>query len=79
MNVEIYRLDHALETHKSVSLITVPTAEGIRGFMPHHMTFIGELSKGAVTVTSLGKSTNINVDKGYVEFQNNTCKIFVME
>lgn len=79
MKLSIYRLHKNIETFDVASLITVPTVQGIIGFLPNHMEFISELSPGEIEVISHGLKHTIKIEKGYVNFKDNECKIFVME
>ena len=77
MKVEIYHLHKNLEVYTNVKLITVPTPHGMRGFLPDHMSFMGDLSKGILDIKVTPRAIKILVEKGYVQFENNVCKVFL--
>ena len=78
MKVEVYDPQKNVETFDYATSVIVPTPYGEKGFLPQHMTFMGELAKGEVKVHT-AHLVKIPVEKGYVHFENDVCKIFVIE
>ena len=77
MLLEIYELEQDVEVIKDVSMVTVPTVTGMRGLLPHHMNFMGELKSGIITIQSPKGQKSFEVQKGFFEFHENVCRVFV--
>jgi F0F1-type ATP synthase epsilon subunit len=77
MQLEIYRLEQEMEMIKNVSMVTVPTVTGMRGLLPYHMDFMGELKNGVITIQSHPAIKPFEIQKGFVEFQDNVCRLFI--
>ena len=75
MKVAVYHPQKNVEEFEYVQMVVVPTPKGEKGFLPHHMTFMGEISKGEIQIQTT-RPTKISVERGYVHFDNNICKIF---
>ena len=78
MKVEVYYPQKNVEAFEHAKVVTIPTPNGEKGFLPHHMTFVGEMSKGIIQIQTT-HSTKIAIEKGYVHFENNICKLFIIE
>lgn len=53
-----------------VDAVTVPTASGEAGILPHHAPLISALKPGIVTFSAKGVSTRLAVKGGFVEVKN---------
>ena len=78
MRVEVYHPQKNVETFEHAASVIVPTPYGEKGFLPHHMTFMGGLSKGVIKIQA-SHLVQIPIEKGYVHFEDNICKLFVIE
>ena len=77
MKVEVYYPQKNVESFEHVISVIVPTPYGEKGLLPYHMTFMGDLSKGEVKIQTT-HFTKIPVEKGYIHFIDNACKIFII-
>lgn len=60
-----------------VDSVTVPTASGEAGILPHHAPLVSALKPGVVAYSSKGHTDRIAVSSGFVEVNNDKVAVLV--